>query len=152
MILMRPVPCVSDNVFYIVSHAFRFSKFAVIRRIKFNQRWFRQWWVWLQVLWYVLFSHFSLYSNYYVGCVSGLRSGVFAKTGVKSKCDICVFVVFVPIWVKSKGGQLKKDKLALKFLVFFSNLTLSFIVISMVWLCLTHSYHCHFTITRTSLM
>ena len=60
-----------------------------------------------------------------------MGSGVFVPTGVKSKCDIFEFVVFVPIGVESKGGRFIK-KSALKFLVLFTNLKLSFIVIVMV--------------------
>ena len=37
-----------------------------------------------------------------------------------------------------------RKKLALKFIVFSPNLKLSFIVIVVVWLCLTHSYRCSF--------
>ena len=43
-----------------------------------------------------------------IGRVSGLGSGLLISTGVKYKCDVFVFVVFVPIGVESKGGQLVK--------------------------------------------
>ena len=54
------------------------------------------------------FQYFSLRFDNYVGSVSVLGSGIFAPTGVESKCNIFVFVVFVPIGVKYKGGQLIK--------------------------------------------
>ena len=41
-----------------------------------------------------------------VDCVIGLGSGIFVPIGVRSKCDVVTFVVFVPIVVESKGGQL----------------------------------------------
>ena len=41
-----------------------------------------------------------------IGCVSGVGFGIFSQTGVESNCDIVTFVLFVPIGVKSKGGQL----------------------------------------------
>ena len=50
------------------------------------------------------FPDFSLGSDNSVGCVSGLGYGIFVPTGVESKFDIFVFVVFVLIGVKSKGG------------------------------------------------
>ena len=43
-----------------------------------------------------------------VGSVNGLGSGIFAPTGVESKCLIFVFIVFVPTGVKSKSGRLVK--------------------------------------------
>ena len=52
------------------------------------------------------FPAFSLCFDNYFGPVSGLGSGIFVPTGVDSKCDIFAFVVFVPIGVESKGGQL----------------------------------------------
>ena len=51
------------------------------------------------------FTAFSLRFDKYVGCVSGMGSGVFVPTVVEYKCDIFMFVVFVPIGVKSKGGR-----------------------------------------------
>ena len=41
-----------------------------------------------------------------VGHVSLLGSGVFVPTRVKSKCDVFEFVVFMPIVVEPKRGQL----------------------------------------------
>ena len=52
------------------------------------------------------FCAFSLRFDDSVGSVCGLGFGVFVPTGVKSKCDIFAFVVFVPIGVEPKGGQL----------------------------------------------
>ena len=43
---------------------------------------------------------------YFIGCVSGLRSGVFAPTLVELKCDVFAFVMFVSIVVEYKGGRL----------------------------------------------
>ena len=54
-----------------------------------------------------------------VGCVCGFCSEVFLPTGIESKCDVLGFLVFVPIGVESKGGQLIEKKLALKLLVKF---------------------------------
>ena len=48
--------------------------------------------------------YFPLRFDNYVGCVSGLGSGVFVPTGVKPKYDVFVFLVFVPKGVESKGG------------------------------------------------
>ena len=40
-----------------------------------------------------------------IGSISVYGSGVFAPTGVESKCDIFAFDVFVPIRVESKGSR-----------------------------------------------
>ena len=53
-------------------------------------------------------------------------------TEVESKGDIFVLVVFVPIVVQSKGGQLIETFFALKLLVLFLNLKIIFIVKVMV--------------------
>ena len=42
----------------------------------------------------------------YVGCVSDMGSIVFVPIGFDSNCDVVTFFVFIPIEVKSKGGQL----------------------------------------------
>ena len=49
---------------------------------------------------------FPLHFDDSVARVSGSGSGVFVPTGVKSKCEIFAFVVFMPIGVESKGGRL----------------------------------------------
>ena len=54
------------------------------------------------------FPALSLHFYNYVGHISGLRSIIFVPTGDKSKCDIFAFVVFIPIGVKYKVGQLIK--------------------------------------------
>ena len=41
-----------------------------------------------------------------VGCVSGMGSGVFSLTGIKSIGDVVPLIVFAPEGVESKGGQL----------------------------------------------
>ena len=50
------------------------------------------------------FHDFSLRFDDYVGSISGLGSDVYVPTGVKFKCDIFTFVVFVSIGVRSKVG------------------------------------------------
>ena len=50
------------------------------------------------------FPNFPLRFDYSVGCVNGLGSGIFVPMGVEFKWDIFLFVVFVPIGVKSKVG------------------------------------------------
>ena len=50
------------------------------------------------------FCAFYLHFDNSVGSVCGLGSSIFVPTGVESRCDIFVFVVFVLIVVKSKGG------------------------------------------------
>ena len=54
------------------------------------------------------FLAFYMHFDDSVGSISVLGLGIFVPTGVKSKDDICVFYVFVPIRVKSKGGRLIK--------------------------------------------
>ena len=41
-------------------------------------------------------------------CLGPLVHALFVPILVKSKCDVVTFVVFVPIWVESKGGWLIK--------------------------------------------
>ena len=41
-----------------------------------------------------------------VGRVCGVGSGIFFPIEVDSKCDVFTFVMFVPIGVESKGGQI----------------------------------------------
>ena len=48
-------------------------------------------------------AFFHCVLTYYVGRFSGLGYGVFVPIGVKSKYGVFVFVVFMPIVVKSKG-------------------------------------------------
>ena len=50
--------------------------------------------------------YFPLRFDDFVGCVIGLGCGVFVPIGVKSKCDVFAFVVFVPILVDYKVGCL----------------------------------------------
>ena len=45
------------------------------------------------------FTAFLLLFDNSVGIVNALGSGVFLPTGVESKCDFFVFVVFIPIEV-----------------------------------------------------
>ena len=52
------------------------------------------------------FRAFSFHFRDYVGNVSGLESGICARTGVESKYDIFAFEVFIPIGLKSKVGQI----------------------------------------------
>ena len=56
----------------------------------------------------------------------------FLPTGVESIFEVSVFVLFVPIGVESKVGQLIEKKLAIKVLISPSNFKISFIVIVMV--------------------
>ena len=49
---------------------------------------------------------FTLCFDDSIGCFSGLGYWVFVPTGVDFKCDVFVFVVFVPIGVKYKGRRL----------------------------------------------
>ena len=50
--------------------------------------------------------YFPLRFDKYVGCVSGLGSGVFVPAGVDFKGDVYAFVMFVPTGVESKGDRL----------------------------------------------
>ena len=54
------------------------------------------------------FRAFSLQFDYSIGSVSCLGYGIFAPTGVDSKCDIFAFDVFIPIGVEYKGDRLIK--------------------------------------------
>ena len=49
---------------------------------------------------------FPFFSGNYVGRVSGVGSGVFVPTGIKSIGDVVPLVLFVPIGVDSKVDQL----------------------------------------------
>ena len=49
---------------------------------------------------------FPFCSGNYVGRVSGICSGVFVPTGIKSISDVISLVVFVPRGVESKVGRL----------------------------------------------
>ena len=49
---------------------------------------------------------FSFYSENSVGSVSGIGSDVFVPTGIESMGDFVPLVLFVPIEVESKVGQL----------------------------------------------
>ena len=51
---------------------------------------------------------FSLHFYESVSCVNSLGYSFFVPTGFESKCDVFLFVVFVSIGFKSKGGQLIK--------------------------------------------
>ena len=68
-----------------------------------------------------IFTLFSLRFDNSIGRVSGLGSGVFIPTGVESKCDIFVFVMFVPIRVESKGGRLVETFWRSNCLFYFQN-------------------------------
>ena len=94
--------CMFSKVFiFIASLAFGFSVFSVIGKIWFTLWRVWQLWVWLRVLWYILFSQFSLRFEDSVVSVSGLGSGVFVPTGAKS--FFFEIVVFAPIRVKPKA-------------------------------------------------
>ena len=72
---------------------------------------------------------FPFYFDDSVGSVSGLGSGIFVPTGVKSKCEIFAFVVLVSIGSSPKVDDSSK-KLALKFLIFPPSFKINFIVAS----------------------
>ena len=105
MSLMSPAPCVSDTFYF-----YRVSCFQIFCICSH----------WMNYILSMMSlttmgltlgppvrSIFPLFDDYVV-IVCGLGSGVFVTTGVESKCDIFVFVVFVPIGVKSKGGRIVK--------------------------------------------
>ena len=48
----------------------------------------------------------SIFSRNYVGLVSGVGSGVFVPTVIKSMGDVFPLVTLVPRGVESKGGRL----------------------------------------------
>ena len=77
------------------------------------------------------FPNFSLRFVNSVGSVSGSGCIIFVPRGVKSKCDILRF-----LWLHNRSWiqrwSTRWNVLAVKFLVFFPNLKLSFIVIAMV--------------------
>ena len=101
MSLTIPALCVFDDFLYIASFAFRFSVFAITGKSYWlnddsdNDR---------SDSASSSTCSFPLRFEDSVGHVSGLWSRFFVPTGVESKCDVFVFVVFMTIVIQSKGG------------------------------------------------
>ena len=90
------------------------------------------------------FRAFYLRFDDYIGSVSVLVSGIFAPTGVQSKGSILLMTCSYQQELIPKVVNSSK-KLVLKFLIFFSDLKISFIVIVVVRLFLAHSNSCSVT-------
>ena len=123
----RPVSCISDAFYFIVYFAFIF---AVVRRIRFLRQWVWQTWVWLQILWYVIFSHFFfVFWRLRCWCF-----GVWYFRTNRSQVQRWYLCVWHFCTNRSWFQRCLTPciLLALKLLIFFLNLKISFIVIA--WL------------------
>ena len=107
---------------FITFISFGFTVIVISRQIRFSRWWVWGWWVWLRVFWYVRFS-FLLWRirwscwplcwlcwrlrwscwPFYWSC---LWRGFFVPIVIESISENFLLVVFVPIVVDSKGGQL----------------------------------------------
>ena len=142
MSLTSPVLWISDDFsFYCVPCFYIFCIFCH-RKNNISQKWVWWWWFWLRVFWYALFP---FRFDDYVGHVCGLGSEVFLTN--RSRVQMWRFCVCCVCANRSQFQRWSthQNVLALKFLVFHPNFTISFIVIVMVWLCRNHSDRCCFT-------
>ena len=119
--------------------------FAVIWWIRFSRWWVWQWPLSQWVTRYLLFLR--LLFAFWRFCWKCLWFGVWRFCTNRSQVQMWYFCVCRVRTNRSRTQRWSthRNVLALKFLIFFPNVKLSFIVIVIARLYLTHSYCCRFT-------